>query len=659
VGPPVAKEPVASPAADEPAAAADESAAQRFGTACRTGLRAAQGHLAAIVAVAGPRTVDNTLRLYDDLVLELERSWGLGLLMRNVHPDPALRAEAEACEAEVRRFDSEFRRNRQLYAAFAAIDTSSLSAEERRLVELTLRDFRRAGVDRDDATQARLKELDDEITSLGQRFSKNVAEGARWIDVDGPEQLAGMPADWIAAHRPDDNGKIRVTTDYPDYLPFLTYADSGELRRKLYIEFRSRAAEANRPVLDRLLAARHEKASLLGYKNYAEYDLEDKMMKTGQRAQEFVGRVARLAARRRARDYAELLRQKRRGDRQARRVEDYEKPYLAEQIRREAYQVDAKEVRNYFPYKAVQAGLLQITSEIYGISYRPVAEAAVWHEDVDVFDVVADSQPVGRIYLDMHPRADKYKHAAMFPITPGATGRSLPEGALVCNFPGPSAGGAALMEHGDVVTMFHEFGHLMHHIFSGHRTWAALANNERDFVEAPSQAFEEWAWNYQVLQRFAKHHQTGAVIPEALVARMRKAEQFGRGLWASQQLFYAAVSLELHRRDPKNLDVGKLVRALHAKYTPFPFVEGTAMEASFGHLVGYAAGYYTYMWSLVLAKDILSPFLANSLLDPKWNARYRQFILEPGGNKEAAALIEDFLGRPYRFDAFEAWLTKG
>jgi thimet oligopeptidase len=275
-----------------------------------------------------------------------------------------------------------------------------------------------------------------------------------------------------------------------------------------------------------------------------------------------------------------------------------------------------------------------------------------------VFDVLRDRDKLGRIYLDMHPRDGKYKHAAQFPLKDGVRGVQLPEGVLVCNFPEPAAGNA-LMEHDDVVTMFHEFGHLMHHVLGGHQKWITQSGvaTEWDFVEAPSQMFEEWAWSYDTLARFARHHTTGEVIPKPLVDKMRKADKFGLGTATVQQIFYAAISLGFHRADPDKLDQLGEVQRLQKQYTPFRYVPGTRFHASFGHLVGYSAMYYTYQWSLVIAKDLLTPFEHKGLMSKDVTLAYRDKVLAPGGSRDAAELVRNFLGRDYDFAAFERYLV--
>jgi thimet oligopeptidase len=257
----------------------------------------------------------------------------------------------------------------------------------------------------------------------------------------------------------------------------------------------------------------------------------------------------------------------------------------------------------------------------------------------------------------MHPRTDKYKHAAMFDLVSGLQGGRLPEACLVCNMPRPAGDDPGLLEPSDVVTLFHEFGHLLHHLLAGRQRWLAVSGiaTEWDFVEVPSQFFEEWARDVRVLQSFARHVRTGAVIPAELVERMRAAQEYGKGVQTRVQMFYAALALELFGSQPPQ-DTGAVVRRLRPRYVPFPHEEGTSFEASFGHLEGYSALYYTYMWSLVLAKDLLGPF-GGDLLDAQVAHRYRRCVLEPGGSKDAAELVADFLGRPYSFEAFERWLA--
>ena len=271
-----------------------------------------------------------------------------------------------------------------------------------------------------------------------------------------------------------------------------------------------------------------------------------------------------------------------------------------------------------------------------------------------------DGKLTGRFYLDMHPRENKYNHAAQFGIKNGILNKQIPEGALVCNFPGGDKNDPGLMEHGDVETFFHEFGHLIHHLFAGKQKWIGISGitTEWDFVEAPSQIFEEWAWDVKTLQTFAKHFETGEPIPTELVSQMKNADEFGKGLQVRQQMYYAKLSLSCYDQNPKNVNTSDLVKTLREKYTPYKFVEGTHMQASFGHLDGYSAIYYTYMWSLVIAKDLFTKFDEKNLSNPEIARKYKDNILVPGGSKPANDLVKDFLGRDFNFDGWKNWLEK-
>ena len=637
--------------------------ADAFLADCKTELQAAKQLLPGIVAKQATRTVANTVQLYNDLAVHLENASARAGLWANVHPDKLVRDAAEECEREVASYATELSLNRDLYDAFAAIDTKALDAIDRRFVELTLRDFRRSGVDKDEATRKRITALQDELVQTGQEFGKNMREDVRSIALDDVASLKGLPQDYIDAHPKGADGKIKITTDYPDYIPFMTYADDGAARQALYKEFRKRGYPANIKVLDQLLAKRYELANLLGYKTWADYITEDKMIKSAKAVDDFINKVSAASKARAKVEYADLLKEKKKDDKKATFVGDYEKGYYEERVKKAKLKFDSQSVRPYFEYSRVRAGLLEITGKLFDLSYKEVKNAEVWAPDVDVYDVYRGDEKLGRIYLDMHPREGKYKHAAQFTLRSGLAGSRLPEGVLVCNFPAPPAdpsGPPALMEHDDVVTMFHEFGHLIHHVVGGKQRWLRFSGvaTEHDFVEAPSQLLEEWAWDPETLTLFAKHYETGEPLPLPLIKQMRASNEFGKGLMVSQQMFYAAVSLHYYDQNPTGLDTTELLKKLQKQYASFAYVPDTYFQTSFGHLDGYSAVYYTYMWSLVIAKDMLTAFKAKGMLNPEVSTKYRDAVQAAGGSKDAADLVKDFLGRNYDFKAYAAWLNQ-
>ena len=592
----------------------------------------------------------------NDLALELATAGAECGLLSEVHPDAETRGSAEEIVREVSKFATELGQHRGLYDALGALDDAALDDLERRLVFLQRRDMKRSGVELGESERERVRGLREELVAITQAFSRNIRDDVRAVELD-PGELDGLPADYIAAHPAGADGKVRITTDYPDYIPFMSYAKSGEARTALMRAQNLRATPVNLEVLDRMLARRYELAGVLGYRTYADYATEDKMIETSQSARDFIERAFGATREAGAAETKRLLALKQRQGLAGDELYDYELGYLTEQVKASELAFDARAVRPYFEYRRVKDAILELAAELFGMTFTKV-EAELWHPSVETYDVSVDGKHAGRISLDMFPRDGKFKHAACFGYRPGVGGKQLPHFVLVCNFPDPDAqSGPALMDHREVVTFFHEFGHLVHSIVRGGVPWVRLGQvAEWDFVEAPSQFLEEWIYDYGVLRRFAKHVETGEPISEELVRRLRDARDFGRGVFVQRQLFLSAVALEYHDRDPKDLDTTKLVFELAGRYSPSKVDPDSRFQASFGHLEGYTAMYVTYMWSLVISKDMLSAF-TNGLMDKKLTRRYRDRVLAPGGTKPAAVLVKDFLERPFSFNAFRDWLA--
>jgi thimet oligopeptidase len=616
---------------------------------CSRGLADAKAAVESLTSPAsGAREPLETLQIWNQVNIALGDALSAATVLIQVHPTEAIRSQAETAAQEAKRLATDISLDREVYDVLAAVETTGLDSAAARVLRLALRDFARAGVGSDEPTRRRLRDLSEHETALGQRFSKNIRDDVRGIHVE-PSRMGGLPPDYVAAHPPGHDGRHRITTDYPDVLPFLAFAHDREARRELFVAFLSRGWPDNDAVLRELLDLRNEHAALLGFDDWASYDAEVKMIGSGPTIGTFIDEIAAAAdlAGRRDRD---LVLQRLRCDHpDAGAVDRADATYYAEVIRREQYGVDAQRVRRYFDFEKVRDGLLDVTGRLFGLVYSPVPDAGRWHRDVAVYDVSADGRALGRIYLDLHPREGKYKHAAQFDLVRGVVGRQLAEGVLVCNFP------RELMEHRDVVTLFHEFGHLIHHVLAGGHEWVRFSGvaTEWDFVEAPSQLLEEWAWDPGVLRSFATD-ESGEPIPAELVAKMRSAHDFGRAYQARTQMFYASVSYRLHLGPVDDIDA--LIRRLEAEYDLFAHVESTHFHTSFGHLEGYTSAYYTYMWSLVIAKDLFSAFAAAGLFDAATAKRYRDVVLAAGGSRDAADLVADFLGRPYNSDAFRRWL---
>jgi thimet oligopeptidase len=610
-----------------------------------------------IVRAGGPALA--VLDAYDEALASLSDVYGCLDVIAKAHPEAANRQAAEATQQDVSKELTDISLDRTIYDALSALDLTAQDAPTQHFVARTLREFRRAGVDRDDATRERVRELQNELVAIGQDFDRNIREDTRTIRVS-PTALRGLPDDYVRAHQPGDDGLVAITTDYPDLVPFMQYSTDAAAREQLWTVRWQRADPANIDVLHDLLAKRHELATILGYPTWAAYITEDKMIGSADAAGDFIARITDAAAARSARDYARLLTRKRADDPAATAVMQWDTNYLQDRVQAEEFAFDSQAMRPYFEYNRVKGGLMGVVEQLFGVRFAAVPEAPVWHPEVECFDVMQGDDRLGRIYLDMHPRENKFNHAAMFAMAGGKAGERLPECALLCNLPRPGVE-PALLQHTDVTTFFHEFGHLIHHVFAGCQRWAGLGgvSTEWDFVEAPSQLLEEWTQDAKTLAGFAVHHETGEVLPAEMVARLRAANEFGKGLWVQTQMSYAALSLALYRADPDTLDFDAVERRATEEHTPYPHIPGTHLRLSFGHLDGYSAMYYTYMWSLVIAKDLFTGFDKAALLDPGPAGRYRESVLAAGSSAPAADLVRSFLGRDSGFDAYREWLDQG
>ncbi|MEJ2637124.1 MAG: Zn-dependent oligopeptidase [Calditrichia bacterium] len=630
---------------------AQKDAAAAFSKKCESDLNQAGRILDQLQNFKGTATVQTVLEPLNDFWTILDRNQNITSLYQNVHPDPDIRAAAAEYEQKFSKLETEMQLSRPVFDAVSALDVSKEDAGTQRYVQKLLQDFRRAGVDKDPETRQKIRQLQDELVKISQEFGRNIREDVRYLKLDSPDELAGLPQDYIQAHQPGPEGKITLSTDYPDYLPFMSYAKSDARRSEFYKLNRQRGYPANVEVMQNMLEKRYELARLLGYDNYAQYETENKMVRTPRAAQEFIDKVAEVAGDRAKTDYDELLARLQKEIPGAKAVGSWQYGYISELVKKESYDFDSQELRQYFPYDRVKQGLFDITGKMFGVTYKK-ADVPVWDSSVEAYEMWSGDELIGRFYLDMHPRKNKYQHAMMSQVITGVKGRQLPEAALVCNFPGGD-GTPGLMEHEQVSTFFHEFGHLLHHLFAGDQRWVGISGiaMEWDFVETPSTMLEEWTWSPEILKTFAVNA-AGDTIPGELISKMLQARNCGLGLDTRQQIFYSAVSLNFYNRDPKRFNPDQMVRELQAEYTPFAFIDGTHMQLSFGHLDEYSAVYYTYQWSTVIAKDLFSVFQKNGLLNPEVALSYRHKILEQGGLKHAADMVRDFLGRDYSFDAF-------
>lgn len=622
----------------------------------------AEASLARIYGItAGKHTFANTMLAIDDLGDQLSSVAYAINILSNASTDTAVQNEAKLSMEKLQKFFNEMELNEKLYLVVKNYSQSKEAAKLTGARKLYLKDqiesYNRNGFALSEDKRKELQKINDEISSLEIAFRTNIAAYKDQLVVSAAD-MKGLPDDYIKARKKEGENYV-ITLDGPSYTTFMRYAESESARKALLIKYLNRASDKNLGVLQKLLAERQKKASLLGYPSYAAYVADDRMVKTTATVWDFENALVTQVKEKTQADIKELLDVKSRyKNATAEAINYWEASFYNNKLLVDKYQVDQEKVKEYFALENVLDGLFQITQKLFGVKYTEVANPSVWHEDVRMFEVKQGSTTIGRFYLDLHPRENKYTHAACFGIRKGklyGNTYQIPTAALICNFNDATEGKPALLTHQQAETFFHEFGHVLHSLL----TTAELAGQsgtsvKRDFVEAPSQIFENWVWNYDALKLFAKHYKTGEVMPESLFRKMESARNVGSGISASAQLYYGILDYTLHDKfDPAGaVSITQVVKELQNKILPYRYVDGTNFHASFGHLTGYGASYYSYLWSKVYAEDMFSIFEKNGIMDQKTGLRYRDIILSKGGSADEYQMVKDFLGRDPNQDAF-------
>ena len=620
----------------------------------------AESIVAEIAAVPDARRdVGNTLAPMDELSDTLMQAGGRYGFLSQVSPDDAVRTAAHEYEEKLDTFATGLGFREELNAALRALQGSSadraMEPEAARFLEFELRDFRRNGMELDGGQRRTLQELKERLVRLGIAFRRNIDEHEDAIVVSRAG-LEGLPESYIAGLETEEvegETRYRVSLDYPDFVPFLENAQDGSLREELFRKNHNKAAGANVALLEEAIGVRDAIASTLGYDSWADYVTEIRVAGSPEVVMDFLGDLESRVGPKAAADMAALAEIGGGAD-----VAIWDWRYLTQRLLRERYQVDAFEVAEYFPLEAVLEGLFDVYQGLTGVRFMPHAEAGAWHPDVRFFDIQEGESGavVGHFYMDLHPRPDKFGHAAAFTLqggreAPGGGGYQAPVSAIVANFTKPTESTPSLLQHSEVVTLFHEFGHILHQTLTRTRYLRFSGTSvERDFVEAPSQMLEHWCWQPEVLRGFTRHHRSGEPIPEDLVRRMIAAKNVSSGIATLRQIYFSRLDMAYHAAGAVK-DTDAIARELHA-ITGFAFPDGTHFQAGFGHLFGYDAGYYGYLWSKVSGDDMFTRFEEAGLPAPAVGRAYREGILERGGSVDGDALVREFLGREVSPAAF-------
>jgi oligopeptidase A len=643
----------------------DKIGAEHVEPAVREALEEAERALGALVAPGEPRTYRNTIEALDELTERLSRVVTVAQHLTSVVTTPELRAAYNAVLPEFSSFFAKLPLNEPLWQAVKAFSESdeakALGGVKKRHLEKTVRDFVRAGADLPEDKKRRLEEIGVELSRLHTKFAENALDSTNAFELilEDPKDLAGLPGSAIGQAKASAEAKgkrgWRFTLQAPSYVPFMQYAGNRDLRQRMYTAFVNRACEGdydNRPLILQILALRKEKAGLLGYRDFADYRLEITMVKSGQEAYSFVRDLTEKTEPHWQEEVEELLEHARTlgiND-----LEPWDVAYVSERLRRACYDFDEEALRPYFPLESVMSGMFEICRRLFGVvvTERQIAEA--WHPEVTFYDIASEEGlHLGSFYADWFPREEKRAGAWMNTLITGGPreeGFAPHLGLMVGNFTPPAGDKPALLSHREVETTFHEFGHLLHHCLSQVEV-PALAGTKVawDWVELPSQIMENWCWERQALDLFARHHESGAPLPESLFQKMFAAKTFMAANAQMRQLSFGAVDLELHRHyDPaRDGDVIAYAQRIMRDFAIKPEFADNHFLTSFSHVFtgGYAAGYYSYKWSEVLDADAFTRFKSEGIFNRDTGRDYLSSILSRGDSAEPDELFREFMGR--------------
>ncbi|CAM9195788.1 MULTISPECIES: M3 family metallopeptidase [Acinetobacter] len=570
-------------------------------------------------------------------------------LYSNVDPDPALRQAADDCELKISKYQTTLYQNPKLYAQFKKLKASD--PIDQKFLQDILEQFEKTGVQLSAEKQKRLKDIIEESTKLSQDFAKNVRDNPHKVEFT-PAEMKGLPASYMAGLKKNEKGNYLLGFDYPEYQPFMELAESDEARKRYQMAYTRRGTEQNLQFMKKAIDLRYEMAQLFDKESYAHSALEFRMAKTPEAVNSFLEDVYSKVAPLEKQDVEELRQFKAETLKVPREKADitrWNQGYWSEKLRQAKYKVDQEKLRDYFPTEAAQKWLFAVSSELYGIDFRPMKVKA-WHNEVEYYAVhdTASGEFLGGLYVDKYPREGKYGHAAVWGAYGGSTlNQRRPVSVLVTNFNRKG------LNSNELETFVHEMGHALHGILSKTRYSEQSGTSvERDLVEAPSQMYEEWARRLETLSKVADYCEPACPrVDAAMTERLKDVKNYGRGLHYARQTLYAQYDMALHSKDALKTDPLKLWQEMESK-TALGYVPGQQFPGQFGHVMGgYQAGYYSYMWSEVIALDMLSAF-GDQLMDKKVGAHYRNTVLAQGGQKHGEQMVKDFLGRDPDSKAF-------
>ncbi|WP_404376449.1 oligopeptidase A [Vreelandella aquamarina] len=622
-------------------------------------------------AATTPPTWENFAAPLEAVNDRLSQAWSPVSHLNGTMNTPELRDAYQACLEKLSAFGTWVGQHEGLFKGWQALKESdawaALSTAQQRTVDNALRDFRLAGVDLPADKKARYGEIQSRLSTLSNQFSNNVLDATQaWHkDIQDREELAGVPESALETLKALAEAKgvegYRITLDFPSFFPIVSYADNRELRQEVYTAFVTRASDQgpdagkfdNAPILEEILALRQELAHLLGFDTYADYSLATKMADSPTQVLDFLEDLARRAKPQAEEEFAELNAYAH-DELGIDALQPWDVAYASEKLREARYDISQEQLRPYFPAPRVVDGLFQVVERLYNVQVEEDKSATSYHSDVRFFRITEQGKPIAGFYLDLYAREGKRGGAWMADCRVRRKtehGVQLPVAFLTCNFTAPVGGKPALLTHDEVTTLFHEFGHGLHHMLTKQEVADVSGINgvAWDAVELPSQFMENYCWEREGLDLLAKHVETGEPLPEALFERLQAAKNFQSAMGMVRQIEFSLFDLRLHHEleAPSASDVQALLDDVRSQTSVVPVVDFNRFQNSFSHIFagGYAAGYYSYKWAEVLSADAWSAFEEAGIFDPDTGQRFREEILEQGGARDAAELFRAFRGR--------------
>ncbi|MDP3536841.1 MAG: oligopeptidase A [Halomonas sp.] len=621
-------------------------------------------------AASTPPTWENFAAPLEAVNDRLSQAWSPVSHLNGTMNTPELREAYQACLEQLSAFGTWVGQHEGLFHGWQALKEkhwSQLDTAQQRTVDNALRDFRLAGVDLPADQKARYGEIQSRLSTLSNQFSNNVLDATQaWHkDIENQNELTGVPESALDTLKAAAEAKgvtgYRITLDFPSFFPIVSYADNRELRREVYTAFVTRASDQgpdagkfdNAPILEEILGLRHELSELLGFDTYADYSLTTKMADSPEQVLAFLNDLAHRAAPQAKEEFAELSTYAR-DELEIDTLEPWDVAYVSEKLREARHAISQEQLRPYFSAPRVVDGLFQVVERLFGVQIKEDSAAPSYHSDVRFFRITEQGNPIAGFYLDLYAREGKRGGAWMADCRVRRqtdNGLQLPVAFLTCNFTAPVGGKPALLTHDEVTTLFHEFGHGLHHMLTKQKIADVSGINgvAWDAVELPSQFMENYCWEREGLDLLAKHVESNEPLPSELLERLQAAKNFQSAMGMVRQIEFSLFDLRLHHelKAPSANDVQALIDEVRSTTSVVPVVAFNRFQNSFGHIFagGYAAGYYSYKWAEVLSADAWSAFEEAGIFDPETGQRFRQEILEQGGARDAAELFRSFRGR--------------